>query len=252
MELYFLGVGEACDEQQPNTSIIITGRDRAEKGLLDCGFTTPHLFFQQSRDPDELKFLWISHFHGDHFFGTPLLLLRFWEMQRKEPLAIIGPEGVASKVRQAMELAYPDSLKKLGFDLNFIEVTAGANYKISGFLLRAAETDHSCRSLGLRVEMGDDAIYYSGDGRPTAAAAELAGGCELIVHEAFRADGETLGHGSVRGAVDFARQCGCPKLALVHLKRGDRIKAGAMLQELTSSNYGPLVFLPEPGDLFVL
>ena len=83
----FLGVGEACDERLPNTSVLIQPQNK-ETGslLLDCGFTVPASFFAYNQDPEDLSAIWISHFHGDHFFGLPLLLLRLYEEGRRAPL----------------------------------------------------------------------------------------------------------------------------------------------------------------------
>ena len=80
--------------------------------MLDCGFTVPSLYWQQTSDQDDLDALWISHFHGDHFFGVPALLLRLWEMKRSKPLAIVSQTGVERIVTQAMELAYPGFFAK--------------------------------------------------------------------------------------------------------------------------------------------
>ena len=134
MELYFLGVGEACDAAQPNTSILVktAARENGGRILLDCGFTVPHAYFRLEPGADELEFLWISHFHGDHLLGTPLLLLRFWEMGRQRPLAILGPPGIRAKVEEAAMLGYPNLLKRLGFSLLFHELQPGKTLQALG------------------------------------------------------------------------------------------------------------------------
>ena len=74
MEIHFLGVGEACDGNQPNTSILLKTDSRETAGpiLLDCGFSVPHQYLSFNPPAEELETVWISHFHGDHFLGTPL------------------------------------------------------------------------------------------------------------------------------------------------------------------------------------
>src|SRR5210317_1118582 len=124
MEIRFLGVGEACDGSQPNTSLLLktVPQETAGRILLDCGFSVPHQYFALASDPEELEILWISHFHGDHFFGTPLLLLWFWETGREKPFQIVGPPGIETRIRQAMELAYPTLMNRFGFELLFNEM----------------------------------------------------------------------------------------------------------------------------------
>ena len=127
MKVIFTGVGEAFDENLPNTSLLVLANNQIKKRqvLLDCGFTAAHTFWQTSPDPMGLDAVWISHFHGDHFFGLPLLLLRFWEEKRTRPLTIIGQPGVVDKVLGAMELAYPGFYAKVAFRIDFVEVRPG-------------------------------------------------------------------------------------------------------------------------------
>ena len=81
VEVTFLGVGEAFDEKLTNTSVLV----KVEEGcsnvrlLMDCGFTVPSQFWREGLHVDALDAVWISHFHGDHFFGVPALLVRFLE-----------------------------------------------------------------------------------------------------------------------------------------------------------------------------
>ena len=102
--------------------------------MLDCGFTVPSLYWQQTSDPDDLDSLWISHFHGDHFFGVPALLLRFWEMKRIKPLAIVSQTGIAGIVTQAMELAYPGFFEKLTYLVVFHEIEPGRRVRVWSWL----------------------------------------------------------------------------------------------------------------------
>lgn len=250
MRIHFLGVGEACDALLPNTSILVHGNGGGIF-LLDCGFTTPHRYFALTDDPDALDAVWISHFHGDHFFGIPLLLLRFWEMGRKKPLLVAGPLGVEEKVAAAMELAYPGFMPRLRFSLDFVVLEPGRDFEIAGTCWASAENVHSQRALALRIVDCGRTLYYSGDGRPTTAAGRLAAGCDLLVHEAFWLDKEVESHGNVVAAIDFAAKAGARHLALVHLERNCRRNERQAIRHLMAA--APFhVFLPEPGEAISL
>jgi ribonuclease BN (tRNA processing enzyme) len=254
MDLYFLGVGEACDFRQPNTSILLKPDKYGRSGriLLDCGFTVPHLYFSLHPDPDGLESLWISHFHGDHFFGTPLLLLWFWEMERQKPFRIVGPPGIENKIRQLMELAYPNLLSRLDFSLIFNELTENKPLEIADTLWQAAYDEHSQPCLSLRLELQNKAIFYSGDGRPTPATQILAQGCDIIIHEAYGFKDTTPGHGSISTCLDFSRRAGVKQLALLHLQRDLRLKVETSIKELMHKYPDLNILLPEKGTTLTL
>jgi ribonuclease Z len=250
MKIHFLGVGEACEARQANTSILLQTApgEGPSRILLDCGFSVPPQYFSLEPDPEGLEILWISHFHGDHFLGTPLLLLWFWEMGRQNPLQILGPPGVAEKVTQATDLAYPHLLPRLGFSLLFQALQPGEVKKIADTCWQAAYSEHSQPCLSLRLETQDRAVFYSGDGRPTPETRALAAGSSLIIHEAYGLENTTPGHGSLATCLDFARNAGVTRLALVHMQRHIRPQASTMI-ERTGKNYPEIeIMLPEQGS----
>lgn len=249
MKVHFLGVGEACDPERFNTSLLV--RSKNHYILLDCGFTTTHRYFADCSDPEQLEALWISHFHGDHFFGVPLLLLRFWEMGRTRPLLIVGPFGLQEKVEMALDLAYPAFGKKLRYALEYRSVAPGASFEAAGFFWQTASMDHSEPCLAVRLTSGGKSLLYSGDGRPTETSADLARGCDLLVHEAYSVSEQTPGHGSVAGCLALARQAGCAKLALVHVNRLEREQATGEVRKLCPLEGVPEVFLPDAGETLV-
>lgn len=248
MKVHFLGVGEACDPERFNTSLLVLSGSKNHYILLDCGFTTPHRYFADCSDPDQLDALWISHFHGDHFFGIPLLLLRFWEMGRTKPLLLVGPAGLSEKVEKALDLAYPAFLRKLQYVLQYRELEEGGSLQAAGFLWQVAATEHSQPCLALKLSADGKSLFYSGDGRPTFGSANLAKGCTLMVHEAYRVAGQTANHGSLAECLALAGQAGCEQLAIVHVAHYERDRQKVEIQRLLQESGLPGVFLPEPGE----
>jgi ribonuclease BN (tRNA processing enzyme) len=252
MRVIFAGVGEACDENLPNTSAVILAfsEEGPRQVLLDCGFTGAHTFWRSSPAPLELGYVWISHFHGDHFLGLPLLLLRFWEQGRQKPLCIIGPEGIQDRTRAAMDLAYARFRPKIQYPLSFKEVSPGQDLDHQGLLWSFAAPDHSAPCLALRLDWGSQSLYFSGDGSPTAQTLSLAADCELVIHEAFGLDEGTAGHGSVEQCLAFAEDARARALALVHLNRDIRRARGDEIRSRLAGIITMRAFLPEPDDLF--
>jgi ribonuclease BN (tRNA processing enzyme) len=254
MKIYFLGVGEACDGRQPNTSILLKTDTRENRGriLLDCGFSTPHHYLSLHPPVEELQMLWISHFHGDHFLGTPLLLLWFREMKRQSPLNILGPPGVEAAVRKAMHLAYPNLLDRLEYSLSFHEITPGNGLRLAESTWKGEYTEHSQPCLSLRLELNGKAIFYSGDGRPTPMTKSLAMECDIIIHEAYELDDMIPGHGSIRTCLEFARNAGVKRLALVHMQRDVRMQAMKAIKRYQEKYQDLEITVPERGSSMII
>src|SRR5215471_15691670 len=117
MDYLLLGVGEAFDAPLGNTSALLTAESRL---LLDCGYAVPAALWACNGDPDFLDGIYLSHAHGDHYFGMPPVIGRLWESGRGRELAVITQEPVFAKMRDAVDLAYPGILAKCKFPLRLV------------------------------------------------------------------------------------------------------------------------------------
>ena len=254
MEITFLGVGEAFDEHLANTSMLVRTEYEGKPVtlLLDCGYSVPPAFWQLGLNTETLDAIWISHFHADHAFGIPALLVRFWEEKRKKDLCFFGQKGIEPFVLKCLELAYPNFYPRLGFSLRFEEVEPKKPLKAFGMSWSTAVNDHPQRDLALRMEAQGKSLFYSGDGRPTSETSTLAKGVDLIVHEAFHLSKDIPGHGTIAGSVEMALACRAKRLALVHIQRNVRRERFEEIRELAKSVQELEVLIPEPGDRLVI
>lgn len=256
MKIQFIGVGEAFDERYPNTSILVSLNDSDESRhvLLDCGLTAAAAYYAQSSVGAELDAIWISHFHGDHFLGLPMLLLRFREDGRTKPLTFVGQVGVEETLWAALDLAYPTFRQRIEYPVHVQEVTAGQEIHLLGANWSFAANEHSASApcLSLRIDSEGRSVFYSGDGRPTQATSELARGVTLLIHEAYGMEADTLGHGGVLGCLDMARNVRANALALVHVNRKIRQNHAKEIRHLLTAAFGSRGILPEPGDVLAL
>ncbi len=250
MEIRFIGVGECCDTSHPNTSFQVKTCD-GNNLLFDCGFSTPRLYFSYCDAADELDLVWISHFHGDHFFGLPLLFLRLWEMGRQKPLKIFGQAEGWEKINQVMELAFPGFADKMTYPLVYTVVEPDYPVVDGSLSWQVAEARHSVRSLAVRMEDDHHSLFFSGDGGATSGTMALARGCDLVIHESFWLDEDSIGHGSIASSLDFARQVGAGKLALVHLQRQVRQEQNVAIEKMVEES-GLDAWLPLAGESTVL
>jgi ribonuclease BN (tRNA processing enzyme) len=250
MEVIFSGVGEAFDEYRTNVSLIVTHRISGQlyQILLDCGFSAAHAYWRYAPEPLNLDLVWISHFHGDHFLGLPLLMLRFWEENRRKPLTILGPQGIEEKVNSAMNLAYPNFLQRIQYPIHYQEADPSQTFELAGTRWSFADSDHSQSCLAVKIVKDDMSLFYSGDGRATPSSEALAKNCTLVVHEAFTIKGLQGGHGTVEECIAFARRTQTNTLALVHLNREVRNQQSEMLQQTIQGIDDLTILLPESGD----
>ncbi|MBM4299114.1 MAG: MBL fold metallo-hydrolase, partial [Deltaproteobacteria bacterium] len=106
MKLHILGCGDAFGSGgRQQSSYLVEADDRLF--LLDCGPTALLALKRAGFDPGRLDAILLSHLHGDHFGGLPFFLIDFiYREARKGPLAVAGPPGTESRVRQLFELMY--------------------------------------------------------------------------------------------------------------------------------------------------
>ena len=89
MKISFLGVGEAFDETQTNVCLLVEAAGR--RMLMECGANAPSAVWKKSTRADYLDGIFISHFHADHTFRLPALVMRTWEDGRTRPCSLFRP-----------------------------------------------------------------------------------------------------------------------------------------------------------------
>lgn len=73
--------------------------------LLDCGEGTQTAARRANVSLMKVDAVCLTHYHGDHIFGLPGLLQTMGTMDRREPLTIIGPEGLQAAMQPILILA---------------------------------------------------------------------------------------------------------------------------------------------------
>ncbi|MBN2694948.1 ribonuclease Z [bacterium] len=95
MEIIFLGTSAGTPTKTRNlTAIAIKKRNYKWWYLVDCGEGTQHQLLKTGLSLLWLKSIFITHVHGDHFYGLAGLLATLSTLGRKDPLKIVSPVGV--------------------------------------------------------------------------------------------------------------------------------------------------------------
>ncbi len=220
MKVTLLGTGSADSQaERTSTSLVVEHEDLLH--LLDCGPTVPHMLVKAGFRPEALDTVALSHTHGDHMLGLPILLHDMLVARRTGPLTLLLPAGAAPVVRSVVEFSFPGFWEKAPFEVAFKELDGErAAPRVPGSP-KAALTIHGVPCYGLRL----GPLCYSADTAPCERVVALARGCALLLHEAS-ADASReeaanrYGHSSARQAGEVARAAGAERLVLVHLGPG--------------------------------
>jgi ribonuclease BN (tRNA processing enzyme) len=183
MELTFLGTGNAFAPTRYWSSFLVDDRF-----LFDAPPTLlPHMN-RLGKDIRDIEVIFISHFHGDHYFGLPFLLLDYAERaHRTKPLTIVGPPGIQKRVESSTNLAFANVYRKQsrGYDLTFTEVKDRRAGVAGGLDYTAFKVQHvpDLDSFAYRVRIGDKTLAYTGDSALCDALVPLARDADVLVAE---------------------------------------------------------------------
>jgi ribonuclease Z len=114
-EVTILGSGAAIPTTRRNpTSHYVLCNDRHL--LIDCGESTQSQLRRFGIRLQRISHIFISHLHGDHFFGLAGLLSTMHLMGRDKGITIYGPPQLEEIIRMQLEVGG----NKTRFDLTFV------------------------------------------------------------------------------------------------------------------------------------
>ena len=142
--------------------------------LIDCGEGTQVQLRKQKIRFARIKNVFISHLHGDHFYGLPGLISTFQLLGRESELNIYGPVGIKKAILTLLEVAslhtsFPLIFHELElkssqciFESEKVEVhTIPLNHRIytNGFLFKEKLKERKL-NIGAVEEYNIDRAYY--------------------------------------------------------------------------------------------
>ena len=104
MKLTILGCHSASPHENKNPTAQLLDI-RGHRFLIDCGEGTQVQLRKAKVSFVHIKHIFISHLHGDHFYGLPGLVSSFRLLGREAPLHIYGPKGIKQAVTLLLKLA---------------------------------------------------------------------------------------------------------------------------------------------------
>ncbi len=187
MKLTILG----CHSATPRTRTHPTAQVLEARGrhfLIDCGEGTQVQLRRSKIKFTRVQCVFISHLHGDHYFGLIGLISTFQLLGRKTPLTIYAPKGLKEVI--SMQLRLGNSWPQ--FDLNFVELKEKTSELIY-------EDDH----LTVHTIPLDHRIYTNG-----FLFQEKTGPRKLLVEEAQKAGVDQAYYRKLKAGQDVYNEAG--------------------------------------------
>ncbi|MDG1821820.1 MAG: ribonuclease Z [Flavobacteriaceae bacterium] len=122
MKLTILGCHSASPHKNKNPSAQLL-EIKGHRFLIDCGEGTQVQLRKAKVSFAHIKHIFISHLHGDHFYGLPGLVSSFRLLGREAPLHIYGPKGIKEALTLLLKLANSWT----NFPLHFHELSSDSS-----------------------------------------------------------------------------------------------------------------------------
>ena len=152
MKLTFLGTSAGKPTRERNVSALgLTLEQQSGWYLFDCGEGTQRQIMISGLSLGKLHTVFITHLHGDHYYGLPGLLATKKLDGITTPLTIYGPQGIRAFLECAMDL----SETHLGYRLEIIEYRAGESFLFERFTLEVLPLVHSKESVAFYIKEHD-------------------------------------------------------------------------------------------------
>jgi ribonuclease Z len=145
LDLVFLGTsGSMPTAQRAPTAILL--RRGGERLLFDCAEGTQRQLLRSNVGLIELREVFLTHYHADHYLGLPGMLKTFALRGRETPITIYGPPGL-SELFGALRRIFG----RLTYPYELIELQPGEILERGDYRLATFPVNHGVSALGYAV-----------------------------------------------------------------------------------------------------
>ncbi|MEA3331230.1 MAG: MBL fold metallo-hydrolase [Campylobacterota bacterium] len=152
MKLTFLGTSATKPTKERNVSALALEFDQDNKWyLFDCGEATQHQILRTRLSIGKLDTIFITHLHGDHYYGLLGLLNSKKLDAALNPLRIYAPKGIKKFLECVMDI----SEEYLGYELTVVEFEVDETFVFDKFSLKILPLIHSVESFAFYIKEND-------------------------------------------------------------------------------------------------
>lgn len=143
LDILFLGTGASVPSRDRALPCVAVRRG-ADIVLFDCGEGSQRQLMVSPYSFMKVRAVFVTHMHGDHFYGLPGLLQTMGMMGRDTKLIVRGPEGFADALRTSLALCEGD----IDYELDIADMRPGDTQEVGDMRVTAFATEHGIPSQG--------------------------------------------------------------------------------------------------------
>ena len=255
MDIRFFGT-TACifDKNEDNPCFLVNG-----KYLFDTGFALVNNLLNNDINPVDIKYLFFTHMHHDHYISLPAFLFYYLQTgARLEELTIVGPsDDVVRIVDKAMDFIEGKKFWQTEGP-KVVELNCGDSFETEDMIFETVSSLHPVQGLCYRMtdKTTGKVICATGDTAKNDLLPEFFEGCDALIHEIslgmYKNEGgyaTSNGHSSVYEAVELANKTQAKQLFFVHHSR----KAEADILNYAKANFaGDVCIWPDIGKVYTI
>jgi len=171
-----LGISSATPTANRHLASLALWRD-GRIFLFDCGENAQMRMLQAGMKRSKVDYIFITHLHGDHYFGLLGLIATLHIQRRDRDLYIVAPVGIKEFVEFNLKLAGIEAT----FPIHFTEIPEDVEHMVvvdePDFFIEARPLKHSKPCFGFRFQERD---------KPGKVNAELATELGITEDEHFK------------------------------------------------------------------
>jgi ribonuclease Z len=142
LDLVFLGTsGSMPTAQRAPTAILV--RRGGERLLFDCAEGTQRQLLRSNVGLIELREVFVTHYHADHYLGLPGMLKTFALRGREVPITIYGPPGLVDLFGALRRI-----FGKLTYPYELVELRPGEMLERDDYRLLTFAVSHGVSAIG--------------------------------------------------------------------------------------------------------
>ncbi|HZQ65987.1 MAG TPA: ribonuclease Z [Gaiellaceae bacterium] len=163
LDLVFLGTAGSMPtaDRSPTALLLRRGGDRL---LFDCAEGTQRQMLRSAVGLVDLREVFLTHYHADHYLGLPGMLKTFALRGRDVPITIYGPPGLAALFGSLRRI-----FGKLTYEYELVELRPGDTVERGDHRIVTFPVAHGVSSIGYAV------VEDARPGRFDVAAADALG-----------------------------------------------------------------------------